>query len=93
MDAIDRYTDATGNRIFYEYIMIKDMTDGPELAYELARLLKHRDAHVNLIPYNPNPAMPDLEESPTAMILKFRDILEADGLTVTARINRGRKIK
>jgi adenine C2-methylase RlmN of 23S rRNA A2503 and tRNA A37 len=25
--------------------------------------------------------------------LKFRDILEADGLTVTARINRGRKIK
>ncbi len=93
MEAIDRYTDATGNRIFYEYIMIKDMTDGPELAYELARLLKHRDAHVNLIPYNPNPAMPDLEESPTSAILKFRDILEADGLTVTARINRGRKIK
>lgn len=93
MEAIDRYTDATGNRIFYEYIMIKDMTDSPDLAYELARLLKHRDAHVNLIPYNPNPAMPDLEESPTAAILKFRDILEADGLTVTARINRGRKIK
>ncbi len=93
MEAIDRYTTATGNRIFYEYIMIKDMTDGPELAYELSRLLKHRDAHVNLIPYNPNPAMPDLEESPTKAILKFRDILESDGITVTARINRGRKIK
>ena len=37
--------------------------------------------------------MPDLEESSTESILKFRDILESAGLTVTARINRGRKIK
>lgn len=93
MAAIDRYTEATGNRIFYEYIMIKDMTDSPDLAYELGRLLQDRNAHVNLIPYNPNPAMPDLEESSTESILKFRDILESAGLTVTARINRGRKIK
>ncbi len=77
MAAIDRYTDATGNRIFYEYIMIKDMTDSPDLAYELGRLLQDRSAHVNLIPYNPNPAMPDLEESSTESILKFRDILES----------------
>ena len=93
MEAIDRYEAATGNRIFYEYIMIKDMTDLPELANELADLLKHRKSHVNLIPYNPNPAMPDLEESTTESILAFRDILERNGITVTARINRGRKIK
>ncbi len=93
MEAIDRYEAATGNRIFYEYIMIKDMTDLPELAYELAELLKARNSHVNLIPYNPNPAMPDLEESTTESILAFRDVLERHGLTVTARINRGRKIK
>ncbi|MFA7284274.1 MAG: 23S rRNA (adenine(2503)-C(2))-methyltransferase RlmN [Candidatus Absconditabacterales bacterium] len=93
MDAIDRYEAATGNRIFYEYIMIKDMTDLPELAHELVTLLKDRNSHVNLIPYNPNPAMPDLEESPTETILAFRDVLERAGITVTARINRGRKIK
>lgn len=76
MEAIDRYTTATGNRIFYEYIMIDNLTDLPELAHELVLLLRHRNAHVNLIPYNPNPAMPDLHESTTKTILHFRDILE-----------------
>lgn len=93
MQAIDRYQHATGNRIFYEYIMIDEMTDTPELAHELVRLLQNRNAHVNLIPYNPNPAMPELSEPSTEKILAFRDILEQGGITVTARINRGRKIK
>jgi len=77
MSAIDDYVAATGNRIFYEYIMIKDMTDAPALAYQLVDLLRDRLGHVNLIPYNPNPAMPDLEESDRKVILKFRDICEA----------------
>lgn len=93
MEAVDRYTDATGNRIFYEYIMIDWMTDAEHLAHELVVLLRHRNAHVNLIPYNPNPAMPDLIESSTKSILRFRDILESWWVTVTARINRGRNIK
>jgi len=90
MSAIDDYVAATGNRIFYEYIMIKDMTDAPALAYQLVDLLRDRLGHVNLIPYNPNPAMPDLEESDRKVILKFRDICEAWGLTVTVRDNHGR---
>lgn len=93
MEVIDRYTQATWNRIFYEYIMIDQMTDLPELAHELVMLLRDRSAHVNLIPYNPNPAMPELRESSIKAILAFRDILEAWGITVTARINRGRTIK
>lgn len=76
MDAIDRYTDHTDNRIFYEYIMIDGMTDEIDTAHELVDLLKDRNAHVNLIPYNPNPAMPDLKESSTEQIRAFRDILE-----------------
>jgi 23S rRNA (adenine2503-C2)-methyltransferase len=39
MDVIERYIKATDNRIFYEYIMIKDLTDKPELAMELSKLL------------------------------------------------------
>lgn len=76
MDAIDRYTTHTNNRIFYEYIMIDGMTDDDQTAYQLVELLKHRNAHVNLIPYNPNPAMPDLKESSSDQIRAFRDILE-----------------
>jgi len=40
MATIDDYVKATDNRIFYEYIMIKNVTDKPELANELARLLR-----------------------------------------------------
>jgi 23S rRNA (adenine2503-C2)-methyltransferase len=48
MRSIDEYVKATNNRIFYEYIMIKDVTDKPELAKQLCQLLRGRLAHVNL---------------------------------------------
>lgn len=41
--------------------MIKDKNDG-KVAHELGKLLQHRNAHLNMIPYNQNPAI-DLEES------------------------------
>ena len=93
MQAIDRYTDATGNRIFYEYIMIKNMTDTPILAHELGALLQNRPGHVNLIPYNPNPSMPDLQESDRDVILAFQDILQSYQVTTTIRDTLGRKVK
>ena len=51
------------------------MTDKPELAHQLVKLLKGRLAHLNLIPYNENPAI-DLEESEKKSIQKFKEILE-----------------
>lgn len=92
MKAIDDYVKATNNRIFYEYIMIKDMTDQPQLAKELVLLLRRRLAHVNLIPYNTNPAI-DLLESEVKTIQNFKKILEEGGITVTVRDNMGRKMK
>ncbi|MBR4567002.1 hypothetical protein IKO18_00840 [bacterium] len=75
MKTIDNYVKATDNRIFYEYIMIKDLTDKPELAHQLVKLLSKRLAHVNLIPYNENPAI-ELKESPKNNIQIFKKILE-----------------
>ena len=75
MQVIDEYVEATDNRIFYEYIMIKGITDTPELARQLVGVLQGRLAHVNLIPYNPNPVL-DFLESDAAAIRKFKDILE-----------------
>jgi 23S rRNA (adenine2503-C2)-methyltransferase len=75
MKIIDKYVKATDNRIFYEYIMIKDLTDKPELAHQLVKLLKNRLAHVNLIPYNENPAI-NLKESTKSNIQVFKTILE-----------------
>jgi 23S rRNA (adenine2503-C2)-methyltransferase len=81
MKTIDDYVKVSDNRIFYEYIMIKNKTDKPELATQLADLLHGRPvrhgglAHVNLIPYNMNPAI-KLEESDEKTIRAFKEILE-----------------
>lgn len=92
MKTIDRYVKATDNRIFYEYIMIRNLTDKSELAHQLIKLLKNRLAHINLIPYNENPAI-DLKESNKADIQKFKQILEEGGITVTVRDSMGREAK
>lgn len=90
--AIGEYVKASDNRIFYEYIMIKNMTDKPELARELVTLLRKKLAHVNLIPYNANPAI-DFVESEVSAIQAFKKILEEGGLTVTVRDSLGRTMK
>lgn len=94
LEQIDKYTQETGRKVFYEYIMIKDKTDKPELAYELIDLLKARPthSHINLIPYNENPAI-DLSEPSRNQIMRFKDILEKWGVTVTVRDTLGRGVK
>jgi len=89
---LSEYVKASDNRIFYEYIMIKNMTDKPELARELVTMLRKKLAHVNLIPYNTNPAI-TLTESDAKDIQAFKKILEEGGLTVTVRDSMGRKTK
>ncbi len=91
--ALDDYYKHTKNRIFHEYIMIKNYNDLPEHANNLTKLLKHQDCHINLIPYNENPAVPDLEESPLENIENFKSTLEKNNLTVTKRHNMGREEK
>lgn len=92
MELMDQYTEQTGNKVFFEYVMIKNKNDSKEIAHQLGKLLQHRNAHLNMIPYNENPAI-DLEESTPEAIKKFRDIVESYKVTVTVRENRGRKAK
>ncbi len=92
MQILNRYIEETDNRLFYEYIMIKDITDTPELAYQLAQLIRWQKAHINLIPYNENPTI-DFKESSWDRILKFKEILESEGITVTIRDSLWRDIK
>ncbi len=94
METVDRYVAATGNRIFYEYIMIQGITDTKDIAHQLGKLLEHRhEAHVNLIPYNENPAMPELVTSKYEDIITFQKIVKTYGVTVTVRDTLGRDVK
>jgi 23S rRNA (adenine2503-C2)-methyltransferase len=52
VEAADYFYAATGRQVTYEYVLLRDLNDGPEHAAELARLLRGRQAHVNLIPFN-----------------------------------------
>jgi 23S rRNA (adenine2503-C2)-methyltransferase len=82
---------ATGRRISYEYTMIGGVNDTDVDADALATLLRGDLAHVNLIPMNPVAHTP-WTASPIPVIERFAARLEAVGLPVTIRRNRGQEI-
>ena len=91
LKAIDYYIEKTNRRITFEYAMIKDLNDSVQEAGILAKLLKGKLAHVNLIPIN------KVEEnqfypSGDKQILKFKSILEKTGINVTIRRELGSDI-
>ncbi|MBP7848307.1 hypothetical protein KA013_03775 [Patescibacteria group bacterium] len=70
------------------------MTDTKDIAHQLGKLLEHRhEAHVNLIPYNENPAMPELVTSKYEDIISFQKVVKTYGVTVTVRDTLGRDVK
>jgi 23S rRNA (adenine2503-C2)-methyltransferase len=91
MKALDEYVEVTNKRIFYEYIMIKGVTDKLQYAYELADLMQDRLGHVNFIPYNAGEGIMGNDMQPTSslMIKKFQRVLEERGVPSTVRFTMG----
>ena len=52
-DALKYWQKKTGVRATMEYILLKNVNDMPECAYELATLFNGLQVYVNLIPFNP----------------------------------------
>jgi 23S rRNA (adenine2503-C2)-methyltransferase len=77
-----------GRNITFEYVMLDGVNDQPEHARELARLLRGREAKVNLIPFNPFPGTA-YRRSPAPVISRFRELVNAAGVTCTVRRTRG----
>ena len=71
-----------------EYTLMDQVNDRTEHARELAVLLKDLPCKINLIPFNPFPGTEYKRVSNTALN-RFRDILAAEGYTVTVRTTRG----
>ena len=89
--ALDRFEEAGGRRITFEYVMIDGVNDELEHARELAGLIGRFQSHVNLIPFNPIPGT-DWCPSPAERLRAFADVLASCDVPATVRSPRGRDI-
>ncbi|MCU1592235.1 MAG: rlmN [Frankiales bacterium] len=85
------YTKTTGRRLSIEYALIRDVNDQPFRADLLAKRLKGKLVHVNLIPLNPTPGS-EWDASPKPVEKEFVRRLRAAGIATTVRDTRGREI-
>jgi 23S rRNA (adenine2503-C2)-methyltransferase len=91
MAACAQYVRKTKRKVFFEYVMLEGVNDSPNVARQLAALMKGRLYHVNLIPYNPTPDG-SFRATSQKRIWEFAGILDAAGVPTTVRRNMGRDI-
>ncbi len=94
LETADEYIRLTGQRLTFEYILIKDITATPEAAHELKQIAAHRNCKLNLIPLNPGsfPGRSELAAPSESEIEEFENILNTGGFQVLRRKPRGRDI-
>jgi 23S rRNA (adenine2503-C2)-methyltransferase len=93
VDAVRSVRLRSRERITFEYVLLGGVTDQPEHAAEVARLVRRTGlpAKVNLIAWNPGPGI--AYEMPAASAVDaFRRALAAEGVPVYLRRPRGRDI-
>ncbi len=91
MAAGDYYTQRTGRRVSYEYLLIDGINADVKDAKALTELLRGRIAHVNLISYNEVKELP--WEAPTVeQVEAFAHQLQSGGIETTVRRSLGEEI-
>jgi 23S rRNA (adenine2503-C2)-methyltransferase len=91
LEAADYFHEKTGRQVTYEYVLLGGINDQPGHAAELARLLRGRQAHVNLIPFNDVVGLPYRRLSQQALT-DFLVVLRGPGLSVKVRKRKGADI-
>lgn len=90
-EALVYFQKQTGNRITFEYIVLKDFNDELTDAKELAEFCKAVACKINLIEYNPVEGLP-YQNARKDRIDQFADFLMARNLVVNIRRSRGKDI-
>jgi 23S rRNA (adenine2503-C2)-methyltransferase len=91
LKAADEYFEITGRRVTYEYVLLSGVNDLDDHAVQLARLLRRRHAHINLIPMNSVSTIA-LEAPGQPRAHQFVEILRDQGVNVTVRKRKGADI-
>lgn len=84
----NHYAKENGEKIFIEYVMLKDVNDSDKCAKELSKIMSKFPSKLNLIQFNPWPGvkyLPSTEEQTS----KFMEIIKKNGHIVTLRKSRG----
>jgi 23S rRNA (adenine2503-C2)-methyltransferase len=93
VDAVRGIKLRSRERITFEYVLLGGVTDQPEHALQVARLVRRTGlpAKVNLIAWNPGPGIAYSMPKPEA-VEKFRSTLAGEGIPTYLRRPRGRDI-
>lgn len=91
LKACDYYYKTTGRRVTYEYSLVGGVNDSEQHAVSLAKLLKGRHCHVNLIPVNPVKERKYVRSN-RERVVKFKNILEKYAINVSIRRELGMDI-
>lgn len=84
-----KYTEETGRRVTYEYLLLEGINDRESHAQQLVQLLRGENCLVNLLPYNQVAGAPF---HPSTRQGAFQRQLEQAGLNVTFRRSLGQEI-
>ncbi len=93
IDAVRKVPLRSRERVTFEYVLLGGVTDRPEQAAKVARLVRRTGlpAKVNLIAWNPGPGIGYAMPSPES-VEDFRRTLAEEGVPVYLRRPRGRDI-
>ena len=91
LDAIRRFPLKHRQRVTFEYVLLRGITDAPEDALHLVKLVKGIRAKVNLIPFNEAEEL-NYRRPPDTVVERFQQILIHHNISAFVRKNRGNDI-
>ena len=86
-----KYCQETGDRVTFEYVMLKGITDQIEHARKLWQLVRHVPCKINIIPFNEHPGS-EYHRPDDVTVEKFHTELMRLGAHVLLRRTMGRDI-
>lgn len=89
--AIDYYAQKSGKRVTLEAALMHNKNTDKQSAQNMIDFAKNSNVNINVIPWNPVKTLP-FEEPDADEVKRFVSMLERNGLNVTVRTRRGRKI-
>jgi len=91
LDAVRRFPLKHRQRVTFEYVLLRGVTDSPEDALDLVKQLRGTRAKVNLIPLNEAEEL-GYRRPPDSAVERFQQILIDNNISAFVRRNRGNDI-